>query len=163
MAQMHKGLAIYRATGSRLQLPLLLISMAGICRNLGQVEEGFSLLAEALAVVEETNERYWEAELYRVKGELLLAQDKNEAAEAETCFQRAIEISRRQKARSLKLRAVMSLTRLWHKQGKTTEAQQMLEESYSWFTEGFDTGDLQAAKALLEELSVNELTFTEKL
>ena len=117
------------------------------------MEEGLKALSEALEVMEKTDERYWKAELYRIKGELLLVRDKNEAAEAETCFQHAIEVSRRQKAKSLELRAVMSLGRLWHTQGKTVEAQQRLAEIYSWFSEGFDTGDLQEAKILLEELS----------
>jgi predicted ATPase len=163
MAQIHKGLAIYRATGTRLQLPLILSSMAGVLGKMGQVEEALALLDEAFTVVAETDERYWEAELYRLKGELLLVRNKNETVEAESCFQHAIGVCRRQKAKSLELRAVMSLCRLWQAQGKTVEAQQMLAEVYAWFTGGFDTGDLQDAKALLEELSVNELIFTEKL
>ena len=153
ITQMHKGLAIFRATGMQLQLQLILGSLAGVCGQVGQVEEGLKALSEALEVMEKTDERYWKAELYRIKGELLLVRDKNEAAEAETCFQHAIEVSRRQKAKSLELRAVMSLGRLWHTQGKTVEAQQRLAEIYSWFSEGFDTGDLQEAKILLEELS----------
>jgi predicted ATPase len=116
-----------------------------------------------LAVVHKTGERFYEAELYRLKGELSLesrqakaGQDKSGVRspqlEAEECFQKAIEISRGQQAKSLELRAVMSLSRLWQQQGEKTEARQMLEEIYHWFTEGFDTKDLQEAKALLEEL-----------
>jgi predicted ATPase len=102
--------------------------------------------------VEKRGERHWEAELYRVKGELLL--ESRGSSEAETCFRRAIEIARRQSAKSLELRAVTSLSRrLLQKQGKKEEARQILAEIYGWFTEGFDTADLREAKALLEELS----------
>jgi len=137
-----------------------------------QAEEGLTALAEALTVADKTGERFYEAELYRLKGELSLqsrqvkaSQDKSgvtspqhlapstqAAAEAEACFHKAIEIARRQRAKSLELRAVMSLSRLWQSQGKKDEARQMLAEIYSWFTEGFDTADLQEAKALLESL-----------
>lgn len=103
-----------------------------------------------------------EAELHRLKGELLLAQEgsrpqaggfREKAEEVEECFHKAIEIARKQQAKSLELRAVMSLARLWQQQGKKEEAQQMLAEIYGWFTEGFDTKDLQEARALLEELT----------
>jgi predicted ATPase len=114
-------------------------------------------------VADKSSERFYEAELYRLKGELSLksrqvktSQDKSEVrspgSEAEECFWKAIEIARRQQAKSLELRAVMSLSRLWQQQGKQ-EAHKMLTEIYSWFTEGFDTADLQEAKALLGELS----------
>jgi predicted ATPase len=104
-------------------------------------------------VVEETGERYYEAEIHRLKGELLLMQ--GDEAEAETSFHKAIEVARRQSAKSWELRATVSLCRLWQKQGKVDEARQMLAEIYGWFTEGFDTPDLQEARALLEELSRN--------
>jgi predicted ATPase len=135
----------------------------------GQIEQGFTTLAEALTVVDKTGERYYEAELYRLKGELTLqskaslgqVQDKSQASqspseveqEAEAYFLKAIEIAQKQQAKSLELRAVMSLARLWRQQGKTAEARQMLAEIYGWFTEGFDTKDLQEAKELLDELS----------
>ena len=127
-------------------------------------------LAEALEAVDKTGERFYEAELYRLKGQLTLQQQsgvrgpesevtkspaskgKSPESEAEECFLKAIEISQRQQAKSLELRAVMSLARLWRQQGKKAEAHQMLSEVYNWFTEGFDTKDLQEAKALLEEL-----------
>src|SRR5262249_36882788 len=134
----------------------------------GQAEEGLSVLAEALAVVDKTEERFYEAELYRLKGELTLQQFKVQGStlnvdnphsaipipqsEAEACFLKAIEIARQQSAKSLELRAVMSLARLWQHQGKKDEARQLLAEIYGWFTEGFDTKDLQEAKALLGEL-----------
>jgi adenylate cyclase len=109
---------------------------------------------EALAVACSTGERYYEAELHRLRGELLLAQGIGTAvAEAEICFERAIEVARRQSARSLELRATMSLSRAWQTQGKKLQAHTMLAEVYGWFTEGFDTVDLGKAKALLEELS----------
>jgi len=125
----------------------------------GQAEEGLHVLAEALAHVDKTGERYYEAELYRLKGELTLQQLKVQGSkfkveeEVEECFLKAIEIARWQQAKSLELRAVMSLARLWQQQGKKDEARQMLAEVYGWFTEGFDTADLQEAKALLEELT----------
>jgi predicted ATPase len=111
------------------------------------------MLVEALAIVEKTEERYWEAELRRRKGELLLIQQGQEAGEAEECFQKALDIALRQQAKSLELRAAMSLSRLWQQQGKQEEARQMLGDIYGWFTEGFDTSDLQEAKALLDELA----------
>jgi predicted ATPase len=107
-------------------------------------------VAEALAFVYDTGERVWEAELYRLKGELTLKSQAEE--EAEACFLKAIEVARRQQAKSLELRAVMSLSRQWQQQGKRKEAHQVLSDIYGWFTEGFDTKDLQEAKALLEEL-----------
>jgi len=128
-------------------------------RKVGQGKEGLTLLAEALAVVDKTGERMWEAELYRLKGELTLAQSSIQSRassvqeEAEEYFQKAVEIARRQSAKSLELRAVTSLSRLWQQQGKRKEAGPMLAEIYNWFTEGFDTKDLQEAKALLRELA----------
>ena len=115
------------------------------------------VVVEALARVEKTGGRLWEAELYRLKGELTLQSKvqgpKSQVEEAEACFHRAIEIARRQQAKSLELRAAMSLSRLWQQQGKKAEAHALLSDIYLWFTEGFDTKDLQEAKALLEELT----------
>jgi predicted ATPase len=118
---------------------------------LGQTDDALALVAEALASAERTEERHWEAEIYRLKGELL-AESKG-SSEAETCFRRAIDIARRQQAKSWELRAVTSLSRLLEKQGKNEEARRLLAEIYGWFTEGFDTADSKDAKALLEELS----------
>jgi predicted ATPase len=125
----------------------------------GQAEEGLTALAEALTVVHKSGERFYEAELYRLKGELTLQQGEMHGsrshdveAEAEACFQKAIEITRKQHAKSLELRAVMSLARLWQQQGKRAEAHQLLSAIYGWFTEGFDTKDLQEAKSLLAAL-----------
>jgi predicted ATPase len=104
-------------------------------------------------VIEQHEERWWEAEVCRLRGALLLRQPGTPQAEAEAWLQRALDVARRQEAKSLELRAAMSLSRLWHQQGKRQEAHDLLAEVYAWFTEGFDTADLQDAKALLEELT----------
>jgi len=159
IAQMQQGLAAYRATGAELGRPRWLAQLAEAYEKVGQPEEGLTVLAEALAAVDKTGERFWEAELYRLKGELTLKQsgvrgpESEVQQEAEACFLKAIEVARQQQAKSLELRAVMSLSRLRQQQGKKEEAHEMLAEIYSWFTEGFDTKDLQEAKALLEELA----------
>jgi len=119
----------------------------------GQTEKGLNTVAETLARIHKTGMNCYEAELHRLKGELLLRQAVPADVDAETCFRHAINMSRQQGAKSLELRAVMSLSRLWQHQGKKEKAQQMLAEIYGWFTEGFDTADLKEAKALLEELS----------
>jgi predicted ATPase len=119
----------------------------------GQTEDGLGVISEELVRANKTGERFYDAELSRIKGELLLEQTVRDEGQAETCFQQAIEVARSQTAKSLELRAVMSLSRLWQRQGKKEEARALLAEVYRWFTEGFDTADLKAAKALLEELS----------
>jgi predicted ATPase len=116
-------------------------------------EAGLKILAEGLALLDRTEERFYEAELYRVQGELLLMQRESDAAEAQSWFHRAIEVARKQSSKSLELRATTSLTRLLAKQGRHDEAHAMLAEIYGWFTEGFDTADLKDAQALLDELS----------
>jgi predicted ATPase len=116
------------------------------------VEAGLSLLAEARAAVEQTGARLWEAEVQRLTGELLLRQAVPDEEQAAACFQQALDVARRQQAKSLELRAAMSLARLWQYQGKRDAARQALAEVYGWFTEGFDTADLQEARALLEAL-----------
>jgi class 3 adenylate cyclase/predicted ATPase len=157
IAQIRQGLAAYRATGAEVLRPNWLALLAEAYGIVGQTEEGLNALTEALKLVQKTGGRNWEAELYRLKGELTLQKSpKSEVqspkSEADECFLKAIEIARQQQAKSLELRAVMSLSRLWQQQGKKAEARQMLAEIYGWFTEGFDTKDLQEAKALLEEL-----------
>ena len=114
---------------------------------------GLVAVTEAQAVADEHEERAYEPEIHRVRGELLLRQDHSNAAEARSCFQRAIEIARNQNAKSWELRATMSLARSLAKQGRRDEARTMLAEIYGWFTEGFDTADLKDVKALLEELN----------
>ncbi|MEJ2102026.1 MAG: hypothetical protein P8X68_18940, partial [Desulfobacterales bacterium] len=149
----HEGLAAHRATGAEVEKPYFLALMTEAYGKAGQPEEGLSVLAEALAVVDKTCGRYWEAELHRLKGELLLMQQRQKVDEAEACFRQALDIARRQQAKSFELRAAMSLSRLWQQQGKHKEAHRLLAEIYGWFTEGFDTVDLQEAKALLEQLA----------
>jgi predicted ATPase len=152
IVQMHQSLTDIHATGQevvRLQLLYLLAEASG---KLGQTNEGLSLLTEALAVTEGSGQRFYEAETYRLKGELLLWQATPDRARAETCFQQALTVARRQKAKSLELRVAMSLSRLWQRQDKRAEARQLLAPIYGGFTEGFDTADLQEANTLLEEL-----------
>ena len=126
--------------------------------QVGQPKEGLHVLTDALAAVNATGERFYEAELHRLKGDLSLqASGQNPQAvavkEAEASYQKAFDVARHQHAKSWELRAATSLARLWQQQGKKEEARQLLAEIYGWFTEGFDTKDLQEAKALLEELS----------
>jgi len=141
--------------------PYFLAQLAEAYGKGGQVGEGLAALAEALEFVDRTEERFYEAELYRLRGELTLARSSVQGlassvqgleSEAEGYFLKAIEVARKQQAKSLELRAVMSLSWLWQSQGKRDEARQMLAEVYNWFTEGFETADLKEAKALLEEL-----------
>jgi predicted ATPase len=180
LTQLRQNIVAWRSAGSGWGQPYWLALLTEACRKAGQIEEGLKVVAEALAMVEKTGECVFEAELYRLKGELTLqsrtshrqvqsksraSQDKSKGKnpqspirnpqleEAAACFRRAIAIARRQEAKSLELRAVMSLSRLWQRQGKQQEAHQMLAEIYGWFTEGFETADLMEAEALLEALS----------
>jgi predicted ATPase len=186
ITQIHQGLAAHRAGGIQLMMPYFFALLAEAYGKVGQAEEGLTALAEALAAVDNTGQRFYEAELYRLKGELSLqlrqvktSQDRSEARragsahhnvsireagtvgrahptredEAEECLWKAIKIARRQQAKSLELRAVVSLSRLWQKQGKGRKARKLLTEICDWFTEGFATADLQEAKALLGALA----------
>ena len=153
MMQMRQGLAALQATGGEVRRQLFLPLLAEAYGGIGQSEEGLHVLAEALAAVEKTGGRFYEAELYRLRGELLLVRTAEHHTEAETCFRHALDIARRQQAKSWELRAAVSLSRLWHQQGNRAEARELLEPVHGWFTEGFETADLQDAKALLEELA----------
>jgi class 3 adenylate cyclase/predicted ATPase len=153
MAQMHQGLSIWRTAAGEMGLPGNLARLADVYGKAGRAEEGLHILAEALAAIDTHAERYSAAEVYRVQGELLLLQATPDASQAETSFQRALDVARHQQAKSLELRAAMSLARLRQHQGKRPQARQMLAESYGWFTEGFDIPDLQEAKALLAALA----------
>ena len=174
IAQMRQGLDAYRTTGGEVWRPHYLALLSEGYRKVGQPEKGLSVLAEALALVNKTGERYYEAEVYRIKGTLTLEAggwrletsspspqapslkpqvSREVEQEAEGYFLKAIAIAQKQQAKSLELRAVMSLSRLWQQQGKHHEAHTMLSEIYNWFTEGFDTKDLQEARALIESLS----------
>ena len=189
IAQIYQGLAADYAVGIRQFHSYLLALLTEAYGKAGQVEEGLSALAEALAVIDKTGERFYEAELYRLKGELTLQQANQKSKgkrqkakgtrgwglgtgsfspqapslkpqapsgaerEAEECFLKAIEIARKQQAKSLELRVTVSLARLWRQQGKRHEAHSLLAEIYGWFTEGFDTKDLREARALLDSLA----------
>jgi tetratricopeptide (TPR) repeat protein len=152
LRQMQHGLASSRATGSSLAKAYQLALLAEVYGKVGEADAGLHMLAEALAVVRTQAEHFYEAEVYRLKGELLWQQAVRDVPQAEACFQHALALARRQEAKSLELRAAMSLTRLWQQQGKCAEARELLAPIYGWFTEGFATADLQDAKVLLEEL-----------
>jgi len=168
ITQIRQGLATHQAVGAGIFHSYFLALLAEAYGKAGQAEDGLATLAEALTVMDKTGERFYEAELYRLKGELSLQSgvrgpesenpntqlptpSTHTEADAEACFLRAIEIARRQQAKSLELRAATSLARLWQRQGKKAEAHQLLSPIYTWFTEGFETKDLQEAKALLTE------------
>jgi len=147
--QIHQGLNAYRATGAVINQSYVLALLAEAHGTIGEPETGLTMLTEALA----QGERWYEPELYRLKGELLLAQSPDNHAEADTCFHHAITIAQTQQTKSFELRAATSLARLWQQQGKRQEAYDLLAPVYHWFTEGFDTADLQDAKALLDALA----------
>jgi predicted ATPase len=153
IAQIQEGLAAHRAAGAEVERPRNLSLLAEACMKTGRLDDGLGALTEALAAAEENENRECESEIHRLKGELLLKQDLSNAPEAQRCFERAIEIARKQSAKSWELRATTSLARLLDQQRRRDEARPMLAEIYGWFTEGFDTADLKDAKALLDELS----------
>jgi predicted ATPase len=153
LAAMRQGLAADLATGDTLWRPYFLGLLAEAYGAGGHPDAGWTALAEALAGTETTEARFSAAELSRLQGALLLQQAVPDAAQAEACFQQALAIARQQQAKSWELRAATSLARLWQSQGKRAEAHALLAPIYGWFTEGFDTADLQDAKALLEELA----------
>jgi predicted ATPase len=169
ITQIRQALAADRSTGATRDRPYNLALLAEACAQAGQTTEGLEALAEALALLATSGVRWWEAELHRLRGELLLQSEvqspesrvlthhaalcRPHEAEVEACFQRALDVARRQQAKSLELRAAMSLSRLWQQHGTRAEAYEMLMPIYSWFTEGFDTADLQEAQALLDELA----------
>ena len=153
IAQMRQGLEAARAIGAEVGRSGFLALLAAAYGAAAQPKAGLEVLAEALSVVNNKGERYYEAEIYRLKGELLLACSSDQQAASEASFHQALVVARAQQAKSWELRAAVSLGRLWQQQGKRAEAHQVLTEVYGWFTEGFETVDLQEAKALLEELA----------
>jgi predicted ATPase len=153
MTQIRQGIADCRATGAMLRVPYFNTLLADVCAHLGHTQDSLQALAEAHTLVEQHEERSWEAEVHRLRGVVLLRQPGTPQAEAEPWLQRALEVARRQEAKSLELRSAMSLARLWQQQGKRAEAHALLAPIYGWFTEGFDTADLQEARALLEALA----------
>jgi predicted ATPase len=160
IAQMRQGLDATRSTGAEVGRSGFLALLAEAYGVAAQPERGLEVLAEALAQVDNTGERWWEAELHRLQGELLLQSEPGAPASevcasheaAEACFCQAITLARRQQAKSWELRAAMGLARLWQRQGKHAAAHTLLAEIHNWFTEGFQTPDLQEARRLLEEL-----------
>lgn len=153
IAQMQQGLAACRSTGAEITSAEWLAVLAEVSGTGGQVEEALRMLAEAQAMSQKNGWRLYEPEINRVRGGLLLKQAVPDEQEAETCFRQALGVARHQQAKSLELRAAVSLGRLWQRQGKGDEARELLAPIYGWFTEGFDTADLREAKMLLEELS----------
>lgn len=153
IAEERQGLEAYSATGSMLAQPYFLVLLAEAYSKGGQAEKGLAVLNETLSILDKTGERWWEAELNRLRGELLLAVSPQDYRQAEACFQRGIEIARRQGAMSLELRTAMSLGRLWQKKKQAKEAKRLLAEVYAKFTEGFDSPGLKEAERLLHDLS----------
>ena len=147
IAQLCDGIASWNATGSVILQPYFLALLAEAYVSNGRPADALATLDEALAVTERTDERYFEAELYRLKGEL-----QNDASAGEALFQRSIAIARRQAAKSFELRAALSIGRLYVQQGRKREGQHLVAEVYSWFTEGFDTPDLKEATAFFENV-----------
>jgi predicted ATPase len=150
IAQILQGVSARHATGASLYRTSHFALLAEVYGKAGQVEDGLHVVAEALVMADTTGERVFEAELYRLKGELLLQQAPSDASQAERCFQQALAIARRRQAKSWELRAAVSLSRLWQRQGRLATAYTVLAEVYSGFTEGLDTADLRAAKTLLD-------------
>jgi predicted ATPase len=151
VARLRESIAAFKATGARLRLPYYQGLLACVCGRAGQPGEGLAAIDEGMAEARAHNERWWDAELHRLRGELLLAGGAD-AHEAEAAYLRALEIARAQQARALELRAATSMAQLWHAQRRTTDARELLGELVSRFTEGFDTPDLQAAQSLLAQL-----------
>jgi predicted ATPase len=152
MAQLRQGIAAVLATGQELARPLYLVLLAEVMGDAGQVAEGLGLLTEARTAFETSGRGDTLAEVYRLQGDLWLRQALPDGPRAHACFHQALAVARRQQAKAWELRAATSLARLWQHQGKRAEAHALLAPIYGWFTEGFDTADLQEARALLEEL-----------
>jgi len=147
------GITMYRSTGSRLYLPIFLSHLSKAYAELGQFDQAWRCIGEAMAAVETTKERWYEAEIHRVTGEIALKLPQLGSSQAGAYFERALTVARAQQAKSWELRAAMSMARLWHDQGMREKARDLLAPIYGWFTEGFDTVDLKQAKALLDEMS----------
>jgi predicted ATPase len=146
------GITAYRSTGAAIWMPLYLSYLARAHAELDQLDAAWRCMGEATNAVAASGERWWEAEVYRIAGEIALMSPERDAAKAEAYFERALTVARQQQAKSWELRAAMSLARLWRDQGKVQQARELLAPVYGWFTEGFDTLDLKEAKALLDVL-----------
>jgi predicted ATPase len=146
------GVTAQRSTGATVLIPSYLSVLAKAYADLGRFDDAWRSIDEAMTLVETTKERLLEAEINRDAGEIALMQSGPNAAKAEAYFERALVVARKQRAKSLELRAAMSLTRLWRDQGKVQQGRELLAAAYGWFTEGFDTRDLKEAQALLDQL-----------
>jgi len=155
LASMSRGVAIYQAIGTRNMLSMHFTLQAEAFLRDSQIEKAAQQLQQAEEFIEETGERYYQAETLRLKGEMLQFQSSSKEEEAEACFCQAIEVAKQQEAKTLELRAAMSLARLLQSQGRLAEARQPLADVYDWFTEGFDTPDLKDAHALLDKLQMH--------
>jgi predicted ATPase len=149
----NSGIAALRSTGTTFCMPLYLSCLARAYAELGQFDDAWRSIADAITAVETTKERWCEADIHRTAGEIALKSPEPDAVKAEAYFERALAIARSQQAKSWELRGAMSMARLWRDQGKRDEAHDLLAPIYGWFTEGFDTLDLKQAKALLKELA----------
>jgi predicted ATPase len=150
---MNSGIAAFQSTGSTTWMPWQLSFLASAYSELGQFDDAWRCIGEALTAVETTKERWCEAEVHRLAGEIALMSPQADTPKAEAHFERALAVARQQQAKSWELRAAMSMAQLWRDQGKREEARELLAPVYGWFTEGFDTPVLQDAKALLDELA----------
>jgi predicted ATPase len=152
ITELRGALDVMRAAGAEMNRPYYTGILAAAYGKAGQPAQGIALIEEAVDLMNRTGQRLFEAELQRMKGDLLLAVSRDKEAEAEDCFRDAVDCARRQSAKSLELAVALSLSRLWRGQGKNEDARTLLAEIYGWFTEGFETRALKEAKALLEEL-----------
>ena len=152
LSTVSAGMEAWQSANATVWLPKLLSDQASAYADVGQFSEAWASLAEALGRIETADERWCEAEVNRIAGEVALQSQQRDVARAEKYFERAVALARQQQAKSWELRAAMSLARLWRDQGKLQQARELLAPVYGWFTEGFDTRDLKEAKALLDEL-----------
>jgi predicted ATPase len=157
------GITAFRSTGATVWMPFYLSYLASAHAELGKFDDAWRCIGEAMTAIETTKERWCEAEVHRIAGEIALMSPEPDAAKAEAYFERALAVARAQQAKSWELRAAMSMARLWRDQGKRDEARDLLAPVYGWFTEGFDTLDLKEAKALLDELPIIERSLNYKL
>jgi predicted ATPase len=153
VAMIESGIAAYRAVGSTVDLPRYLCGLASAYAEVGNIDGARRCISEAVKAMEATKERQWEAEVYRVAGEIALRSPQPDLDAAQAHLERALKVARAQQAKSLELRAAMSMARLWGDDVKRKEARELLAAVYGWFTEGFDTRDLKEAKALLDVLA----------
>jgi predicted ATPase len=147
------GITSLRSADATLREPFFLSHLAMAYAELGQFDDAWRCIDDAIEKVERSKEKWCEAEVHRIAGEIALKSPQPEAAKAETYFERALAVARQQQTKSWELRAAMSMARLWRDQGKVQQARELLAPVYGWFSEGFDTHDLKEAKALLDELA----------